>query len=74
MKTKTIAGLTLIIVGVLIFTYQGISYTTREKAIDLGPLQVTAEETHTFPLPPVLGALSLLGGVVLIVLGNKRAA
>jgi hypothetical protein len=74
MKTKTIAGLALIIAGVLIFTYQGISYTTREKAIDLGPLQVTAEETHRFPLPPVLGALSLLGGVVLIVLGNKRAA
>jgi hypothetical protein len=74
MKTKTIAGLTLIIVGVLIFTYQGISYTTREKAIDLGPLQVTAEETHTLPLPPVLGALSLLGGVLLVALGNKRTA
>lgn len=74
MKTKTIAGLTFIIVGVLIFTYQGISYTTREKAIDLGPLQVTAEETHTLPLPPVLGALSLLGGVLLVALGNKRTA
>ena len=74
MKMKTIAGLTLIIVGVLIFTYQGISYTTREKAIDLGPLQVTAEETHTLPLPPVLGALSLLGGVLLVALGNKRTA
>lgn len=74
MKTKTIAGLTLIIVGVLIFTYQGISYSTREKAIDLGPLQVTAEETHTLPLPPVLGALSLLGGVLLVALGNKRTA
>jgi hypothetical protein len=54
------------------FAYQGITYTTREKVIDLGPVQMTAERTKTLPLPPIVGAIALIGGVVLLVAGNKK--
>jgi hypothetical protein len=54
-----------------VFAYQGITYTTREKVVDLGPLQMTAEKTKTFPLPPILGAVALVGGIVLLVVGKR---
>lgn len=72
MKTNTIIAVILIALGIVAFTYQGITYTTTEKAIDLGPLQVTAEKTHTIPLPPVLGSLALVGGIVLLVMSVKK--
>ena len=71
MKTTLIIGILLIIVGVVSLAYQGITYTTREKSVDLGPLQITTENTHTIPLPPILGALALIGGVILLV-AKKR--
>jgi hypothetical protein len=72
MGTKTIIAIILIAVGVVVFTYQGITYTTREKVVDLGPIQMTAEKTKTFPLPPILGAIALVGGIVLLVVGNRK--
>ena len=72
MKTNTIVGIILIVLGIVAFTYQGITYTTTEKAIDLGPLQVTAEKTHTIPLPPVLGGIALVGGIILLGMGLKK--
>ncbi|WP_395748920.1 DUF3185 domain-containing protein [Prosthecobacter sp.] len=57
----------LIAIGIVALTYQGFSYTTTEKAVDLGPIQVTAEKKHTVPLPPVLGGIALIGGIVLLV-------
>ena len=67
MKPAIIIGILLVIIGVVSLAYQGITYTTREKSVDLGPLQITTENTHTIPLPPILGALALIGGVVLLV-------
>jgi hypothetical protein len=72
MNTKTILAFILIIVGVLVLAYQGITYTTREKVVDLGSLQMTAEKTKTFLLPPILGSFVLVGGIVLLVVGNRR--
>jgi len=72
MKPAALVGIALIIIGVLSFAYQGITYTTREKAVDLGPLQITTEKTHTLPLPPILGAIALFGGVALLAVSNKR--
>ncbi len=69
---KSIVAIILIVIGLVAFAYQGITYTTREKAVDLGPLQITAEKTHTIPLPPILGGVCLLGGILLLVFGNKR--
>jgi len=72
MKRTTLIGGVLIALGVLALAYQGITYTTREKAIDLGPLQVTRERTERIPLPPILGALALVGGIVVLVMGSRR--
>lgn len=72
MKPKTIIGIILIVVGVVALSYQGFSYTTREKAIDLGPLQVIAEEKHTVPIPPILGGIALVVGIGLLVWNPKR--
>ncbi|MEO5574433.1 MAG: DUF3185 domain-containing protein [Gammaproteobacteria bacterium] len=53
--------------------YQGITYTTREKVIDIGPIHATAETEKTIPLPPLLGGLALVGGIVLVVVGAKKS-
>jgi len=71
MKTPAIFGILLIILGVAAFAYQSFTYTTTEKAIDLGPIQVTAEKQHTIPLPPIVGAVALIGGVVLLLQGRN---
>jgi hypothetical protein len=72
MKTNTLLGIILIVVGIVAFAYQGITYTTREKVVDLGPMHVTAERTRTLPLPPIVGALALVGGIILLVTGSKK--
>ena len=73
MKPKIMIAIILIVVGVVAFAYQGITYTTREKVVDLGPIHLTAEKTRTIPLPPIVGAIALVGGIVLLVVGRKTA-
>ena len=73
MKTNTLLGIILVVIGIVAFAYQGITYTTREKVIELGPMQMTAERTKTLPLPPIVGAIALIGGVVLLVAGSKKS-
>jgi len=72
MKPKTIMAIILIALGIAALAYQGITYTTREKVVDLGPIQMTAEKTKTIPLPPILGAIALAGGIVLLVVGGRK--
>lgn len=72
MKTYTIIAVLLIVLGIAAFAWQGISYTTTEKVVDLGPIQMTAEKTRTLPLPPIAGGICLVGGIVLLVLGQKK--
>lgn len=71
MKPAGILGIILILIGIVALAYGGFTYTKREKVVDLGPLQVSADREKTIPLPPILGALCLVGGVVLVVVGNK---
>lgn len=73
MKTYAPFAIALIVLAVIAFAYQGISYTTREKVVDLGPLQMTAERTRTLPLPPIVGTVALIGGIALLVVGNKKS-
>jgi hypothetical protein len=72
-KPVTLVGIALIILGVLALAYQGITYTTREKVIDLGPLKASVDKEKSIPLPPIVGVLALAGGVVLVIVGARRA-
>jgi len=72
MKTNTLLAIILITVGIAVFAYQGITYTTREKVVDIGPIHMTAEKTKTIPFMPIVGAIAVVGGIVLLVMGNKK--
>jgi len=72
MKTYTLIGIILIVIGIAAFAYQGITYTTREKVVDIGPIQITADKTKTIPLPPIVGGIALVGGIVLLVVGSRK--
>jgi uncharacterized membrane protein len=72
MRPVVILGIALIILGVVALASQGISYTTREKVIDIGPIQATAEKRHTLPVPPMIGGLILAGGIVLVIAGSGQ--
>ncbi|PYJ43530.1 MAG: DUF3185 domain-containing protein [Verrucomicrobia bacterium] len=72
MRPAGIVGIILIIIGVIAFAVGGISYTKREKVIDAGPLQVSADKEKTIPLPPVLGGICLVGGIVLVIVGSRQ--
>ena len=67
-----VAGIILVVLGVLALAYQGIRYTTREKLIDFGPLQVTASERKSIPLPPIVGGVALVAGIALIMADRKK--
>ncbi len=62
---KTI-GIILIILGIAGLAWGGFTYTKTEKAVDLGPIQITRETKKTVPIPPIAGAVSLIAGVALI--------
>ena len=71
MKPPAIIAILLIIFGVAVLAYQGFSYTTKEKAIDLGPIQVTAEKQHYVSFPPIIGGIALIGGALLLFSSKK---
>ena len=72
MRPATLIGIVLIVLSVIAFGYQGITYTTREKVVDLGPIEATAEKKKTIPLPPIFGAIALVGGIALVFADNKK--
>jgi hypothetical protein len=67
MGGRTILGIVLVVIGLFALAYQGLTYTTHKKVLDIGPIQATKEEHHTILLPPILGALALVGGIVVVV-------
>ncbi|HEX3236615.1 MAG TPA: hypothetical protein VHR41_20650 [Gemmatimonadales bacterium] len=73
MKAATIVGILLIIVGIAGLAFGGFSYTHREKVLDVGPIQASADKKESLPVPPLLGALAIVGGVVLLASGARRA-
>ena len=72
MKSMSLAGIVLVVLGALALAYQGINYTHREKVLDVGPIHATEDKQEHIPLPPILGGLLLVGGVVLLVAGAKQ--
>lgn len=73
MKVLTIVGIVLIVIGVVALALQGITIITGEKVAEIGPLELTKEEKQTLPLSPLLGALSLAGGVILLIMGARKS-
>jgi len=72
MKPATVVGIILIILGIVALAYQGINYTTKDKVVDLGPLKVEAKREKTIPLPPIVGVVALVGGVVLVAVSARK--
>jgi len=71
MKTTTLLGFALLVLGIISMAYQGITYTTHKKVLDLGPIQATKEEHKSIPLPPIVGAIAIAGGIILLVGGRR---
>jgi drug/metabolite transporter (DMT)-like permease len=71
MNGKTFLGIALIVLGVIALAYQGFTFTTHKKVLDVGPIEATKAEHHNVPLPPILGVLALVGGVAVLVVGRK---
>jgi uncharacterized membrane protein len=69
MKPVVWVGILLIVLGALVLAYQGINYTREKKVLDVGSVHLTTETHERIPLPPILGGLALIGGVVLVVMG-----
>jgi uncharacterized membrane protein YidH (DUF202 family) len=67
-----LVGIVLVILGVVGLAYGGVTWTTREKVVDLGPLQVSHDKTQSLPLPPIAGGICLIAGVVLLVAAGRQ--
>ena len=72
MKSSMLIGVVLIVLAVVAFSYQGITYTKREKILDIGPIEATTEKRESIPIPPLVAAAVLIGGIALVLLGNKH--
>jgi uncharacterized membrane protein len=72
MKAATLIGIVLVILGIFALAYQGFTYTKREKFVDIGPIHATRDAREHVSLPPIVGGLALVGGVVLIAVGSRN--
>ena len=73
MKPAAIVGILLVILGVVGLAFGGFSFTHKEKVVDLGPIQASADKKESVPIPPILGGLAIVGGVVLLASSARRA-
>jgi len=74
MKPMAWLGILLIVVGGLALAYQGFTYTHQEKVLDVGPIHATADKHDRVSIPPIVGGLMLIGGIVLVVGGSKKSS
>jgi drug/metabolite transporter (DMT)-like permease len=64
-------GMILIALGIVGLAWGGFTYTTKEKIVDIGPIEASRDKEHNVPVPPIAGAVALIGGVVLLAAGKK---
>jgi hypothetical protein len=74
MKPLMILGLVLILLGAAGLIFQGVTYTTREKLVDVAGFTVTADKEKTLPIPAIAGGLALAGGIVAVVVASRKSA
>lgn len=66
-------GIVLIVIGIVMLIYTGFNYVTREKVVDIGPIEINAEKNHTVKWPPIVGLVLIVGGIAVIALDGKRS-
>jgi len=71
MKTRAVAGVILVIIGVIALVFQGITYTKHKKVLQVGSFEATTEQHKTIPVPPIVGGVALVAGIALLVVGRK---
>jgi hypothetical protein len=69
-----IVAIALIVLGTIALLYGGITYTKSEKILDIGPIEATRQTQKTIPLPPLFGALAIVGGIALYVVAGRKSA
>jgi len=72
MKPMTLAGVVLLVLGLVALAYQGFTYTSRETVVDVGPIQATAEKKETVPIPPIAGGAAVVAGLALLIAGQRK--
>jgi hypothetical protein len=73
MRPATLIAILLLVIGIVSIGYQGITYTTHKKVVDIGPIQATKQEHKTISLPPIVGVIALVGGVVVLVADRQTS-
>jgi hypothetical protein len=71
MKPSTVIGILLILVGIVGFSLGGFSFSHEKQDAKVGPIDISHKQTQTVPIPPILSALALIGGIGLVVVGVK---
>lgn len=74
MNVRYVAGAVLIVIGLVSLLLGGFRWTQEKTVVDIGPIEAKTEEHKTLPIPPVVGGLALVGGIVLLVVPSKRRA
>jgi hypothetical protein len=74
MKPMSLAGVVLLVLGLVALAYQGFTYTSRETVLDIGPIQATADTEKTIPISPIAGGAAVLAGLVLLMAGQRKSS
>jgi hypothetical protein len=72
MKTQTVVGVLLVVLGIAILVFRGFTYTTTRETVRVGPIGITAQETKSFPISPLVGGVLVVSGIILLVAGGRR--
>jgi uncharacterized membrane protein len=66
-------GIVVLVIGIAMLIWSGFTYTKKEKVVDAGPIQISADRQHTVNWPPYAGGILVIGGIILIATGKKPA-
>jgi hypothetical protein len=72
MSGRRIVGLALVVLGLAALAWGGVFWTDRDTLVDAGPIEITSEEREGFSLPPVVGVIAVIGGIVLLAVPDRR--
>jgi hypothetical protein len=72
MTMRRVIGLVLVVIGIVALLWGGVFWTDRDTIVDAGPLEVQTEETEGLGIPPVLGIISMVGGLALLLIPDRR--